>query len=91
MFCYLLEPYIEIWCFYKKIDEILAIENLKRHMILALIIFNIAFWLYIPKRKKGGVETTTWEFWWNNPLNVKPNKLCNVRASLGMLPLFGLH
>jgi hypothetical protein len=31
----------------------LAIENLKKHLLLALLILNIAFWLHIPKGKKG--------------------------------------
>jgi len=31
----------------------LAIENLKKHLILALLILNIAFWLHIPKGTKG--------------------------------------
>jgi uncharacterized ion transporter superfamily protein YfcC len=32
----------------------MAIKNLKKHLILALLIFNIAFWLYIePPKKKG--------------------------------------
>jgi steroid 5-alpha reductase family enzyme len=30
----------------------MAIENLKMHMIWALLIFNIAFWLYIASKQK---------------------------------------
>jgi hypothetical protein len=33
--------------------QITAIENLKKHLILALLIFNIAFWLCIPSKKKA--------------------------------------
>jgi hypothetical protein len=34
-----------IWRFFLKIGRIMAIEVLKNHLILALKIFNIAFWL----------------------------------------------
>jgi hypothetical protein len=34
MFGYLLEPIEEIWLFSKKIGQILANENLKKHLIL---------------------------------------------------------
>ncbi len=30
----------------------MAIENLKENLILALLIFNIALWLYITSKKK---------------------------------------
>jgi len=37
-----LEPYIKIWQNYLNVGQILAIENLKKkHMILAILIFNI--------------------------------------------------
>ncbi len=32
--------------------QILAIENLKNHIILALLICNIAFWLYVASGTK---------------------------------------
>jgi hypothetical protein len=35
-----------------KNDKILALENLKKHLILALLIFNITFWLAIASRKR---------------------------------------
>jgi hypothetical protein len=31
----------------------MAIENLKKHLILALLIFSIVFWLCIPSKKKA--------------------------------------
>jgi hypothetical protein len=31
----------------------MAIENIKWHIILALLICNIAFWLYIVSKKKA--------------------------------------
>jgi len=35
--------------------QILAIENLKKHLLLALLILHIAFWLHIyPREKKVG-------------------------------------
>jgi hypothetical protein len=34
-------------------DEIVAVENLKIQLILALLIFNLSFWLYIVSQKKG--------------------------------------
>jgi hypothetical protein len=37
----LLEPCIKIWRFFLNFDPILTIENLKKHMILALSIFLI--------------------------------------------------
>jgi hypothetical protein len=50
---------IEIWQILLKFNQILAIENLKKHLILPLLIFNIAFWLYRASQKKatskGGV------------------------------------
>jgi hypothetical protein len=36
---------LEIWWFLKKIEQILGIKNLKKYLILALLIFNISFWL----------------------------------------------
>jgi hypothetical protein len=42
----------------------MAIEKVKKHMILSLLIFNIAFWLSTanPKKKKGWVEAgRRWE------------------------------
>jgi len=40
-----LKPYLEIWKNFLNFGRILAIENLKRHMILQLLIFNVTFWL----------------------------------------------
>jgi hypothetical protein len=34
-------------------DQIMAIEKMYMYMILALLIFNIAFWLYTTNRKKN--------------------------------------
>jgi hypothetical protein len=34
----------------------MAIENLKMHMIWVLLIFNIAFWLYIANKQKPYTE-----------------------------------
>jgi len=31
----------------------MAIENVKKHLILALLIWNITFWLYVSGQKKG--------------------------------------
>jgi hypothetical protein len=42
----------------------MAIVKVKKHMILSLFIFNIAFWLWIanPPEKKGWVEAgRRWE------------------------------
>jgi hypothetical protein len=48
IFGYLLEPCLEIKEKILNFHRILAIENLKKHMILTLFkIFNKAFWLYI--------------------------------------------
>jgi hypothetical protein len=33
--------------------RILAIENVKKYLVLALLIFDIAFWLYIANQKKA--------------------------------------
>jgi hypothetical protein len=33
-------------------------ENLKKHLILALSIFNIAFWLYTASKKKQLVTSS---------------------------------
>jgi hypothetical protein len=41
-FGYLLEPYIEILCFFLNFGHILAIENLKKHLTLAFKFFK--FW-----------------------------------------------
>jgi hypothetical protein len=40
--------------FFFNFDQILAIEIFKKHMILALSIFSMAFWLYITSKKKKG-------------------------------------
>jgi hypothetical protein len=49
----ILEPPIEIWRFFSKhFDHILAIENLNKHYILAVLIFNIYFWLYTASKKQ---------------------------------------
>jgi hypothetical protein len=42
------QPCIEIWRFFLNFGRIVAIENLKKHIILALLLFkNIAFFGYI--------------------------------------------
>jgi len=52
----LLERCIEIWQIFLKSNQILAIENLKKHLILPLLIFNIAFWLYRASQKKATLK-----------------------------------
>ncbi len=42
----------KIWRFFLNYGRIMAIENLKKRMISARLIFNIAFWLYIASPKK---------------------------------------
>jgi hypothetical protein len=44
------EPCIEIWKVVLNFDWIMAIENLKKHISLSLLLFNIAFWLYVIKK-----------------------------------------
>lgn len=50
----------------------MAIENVKKHMILALLVFNIAFWLYIASNKKlplGTIYIVVRCLWpWEAPL-----------------------
>jgi hypothetical protein len=53
---YLLEPCIEIWRFFLNLFQILAIENLKKLLILALLVFSFTFCQYIA-RKKGLTHT----------------------------------
>jgi hypothetical protein len=49
--------------FFLNSGQILTIENLKKHIILALPIFNIAFWLYIGSQKKmGGLHPIFYPF-----------------------------
>jgi len=49
----LLEPCIEICRFFLNFIRIMAIENLKKHSILALFrVFKITFWLYIVSKKR---------------------------------------
>jgi hypothetical protein len=56
IFGYLLEPCIEIKIYTLIFHRILAIENLKEHMILTLFkIFNKSFWPYIYIYKAQGV------------------------------------
>jgi len=45
----------EIGIFFLSFGRIMAIVKVKKHMILSLLIFNIAFWLCIanPLKKKG--------------------------------------
>ncbi len=45
-FYYLLRPWIEIWQVFLNFGWILAVENLKKHLKLALLIFNTAFWIH---------------------------------------------
>ncbi len=47
----LLEPCIEIWWFFLNLFQILAIENLKKLLILALLIFSFTFCQYIASKK----------------------------------------
>jgi len=57
--CRNLVIFLEFWW-------ILAIENLKLHLILALKILNVAFWLYIASTKKRA-ETfpiSIFNCWW---------------------------
>jgi hypothetical protein len=42
--------------FLKHFWRIMAIENLKMHMIWVFLIFNIAFWLYIASKQKPYTE-----------------------------------
>jgi hypothetical protein len=56
LFGYLLKPFTEIWRFFKKIDQNMAIENLKKKLILALNIFHITFWLYRASDKKAASQ-----------------------------------
>jgi hypothetical protein len=60
-FWLLLEPCIEIWRFFLNFGQILATENLRKHLILALSIFIIIFSHYIASEKRvmGGWESTT--------------------------------
>jgi hypothetical protein len=37
-------------------DQILAIENLKKHLIVALLVFNFSFWQHIARRKQKGKQ-----------------------------------
>jgi hypothetical protein len=39
------------------LDRILAIEILKRHLSIALLIFNAAFWQCIASKKKTAAES----------------------------------
>jgi len=48
-----LSQYKEIWRFFLNFGRILATENFKNNMILAISIFNAAFWLYKASKKKG--------------------------------------
>jgi hypothetical protein len=52
IFGYLLEPCIEIWQDFLSFDQIMATENLKQHLILALKIFDRDFWLQIASQKE---------------------------------------
>jgi hypothetical protein len=47
IFGYILESCKKIWQNFLIFFQLLAIENLKKNLILAGAIFNIAFWLYI--------------------------------------------
>ncbi len=46
------EPLIEIWNFFSYFIRFIGIENVKKHIILAFLVFSIAFWLYITSIKK---------------------------------------
>jgi hypothetical protein len=51
----ILATYLKIWRFFFDFGQIVAVENLKkRHLTLALLIFNLSFWLYIVSQKKAG-------------------------------------
>jgi hypothetical protein len=51
----------EIWKFSLIFGPIMAIENLKKHLILSLLVFNFTFWLYTRKerasKQKGWCNT----------------------------------
>ncbi len=58
------------WTVYKVLQillsfgRILAIENLQKHLILALLIFNMTFWLFNTQREKqnkAGRQTSLFE------------------------------
>jgi hypothetical protein len=49
--CHLLEPCMKNLGFLQIFGLILAIEILVKHMILALLILNLSFWLYIAQEK----------------------------------------
>jgi len=55
IFGYLLEACLEFWRFiFLNLDRIMAIESLKKHMVIApLICNNITFWLYTGSKQKG--------------------------------------
>jgi len=53
--------YRKIWQIFVNFGQNMAIENLKENLILALLIFNIALWLYNQekkRKKKGGLTCT---------------------------------
>jgi hypothetical protein len=52
VFGYLFEQCMKIWWFSLNFGWILVIENLKKHIILALLIFNTTFLLYMTNKKK---------------------------------------
>jgi hypothetical protein len=55
IFGYLLQTGLEIWRFFLNFGGIKAIQNLKKQMILPLLLFNIAFKVYnIASKKKHG-------------------------------------
>jgi hypothetical protein len=43
IFGYLLKPCVKIWIILLNFNQIMAIENFKKHFILAHLFFNIAF------------------------------------------------
>jgi hypothetical protein len=65
IFGFVLDSCIEIWWFFLKFGGILADKNLKKHLILALLIFNIPFWLYIASKEKSATNTLSFQaqFW----------------------------
>jgi hypothetical protein len=52
---YLNHVYLKLWRYFLNFGQIMAIENIKKHLIcLALLIFIIAFWLFVASKTKAG-------------------------------------
>jgi hypothetical protein len=62
-FCYLLwKPSIEIWWFFFKFGLIMAIGNLRNHLIIAFWRY-IYIYIYIASKKTGCYKCTTMDGW----------------------------